>query len=109
MVCAYPSTESAAFKALLATVSVGIGSAMLEFYVAGQPETSDDEIVVRSPYDGREVGRTANATADQVERAVAAADAVRAEAAALPAYVRAAALDHVSQAAGRTGRRGGPS
>jgi acyl-CoA reductase-like NAD-dependent aldehyde dehydrogenase len=69
----------------------------VDIYVAGRPETSDDELVVRSPYDGREVGRTANATPDQVERAVAAAHAVRAEAAALPAYARAAALDHVSQ------------
>jgi acyl-CoA reductase-like NAD-dependent aldehyde dehydrogenase len=69
----------------------------VDFYIAGRPETSSDEVVIRHPYDGREVGRTANATAEQVERAVAAADAVRAEAAALPAYARAAALDHVSR------------
>ena len=55
------------------------------FYVAGEPETSDDVVTVRHPYDGREVGRTRNATPDQVERAVAAAAAVAAEAAALPA------------------------
>jgi acyl-CoA reductase-like NAD-dependent aldehyde dehydrogenase len=69
----------------------------VKFYVAGRPATSDDEVVVRHPYDGSVVGRTANATPDQVEDAVAAAHAVRAEAAALPAYARAAALDHVSQ------------
>lgn len=52
---------------------------------------------VRHPYDGREVGRTSNATRDQVERAVAAADEVAERAAALPAHVRAGALDHVSR------------
>jgi glyceraldehyde-3-phosphate dehydrogenase (NADP+) len=67
------------------------------FYVAGEPETADDVVVVRHPYDGREVGRTANATPAQVERAVAAAAAVAAEFAAAPAHLRAAALDHVSR------------
>ena len=67
------------------------------FYVAGTPASGDDPVVVSHPYDGREVGRTSNATPDQVERAVAAADAVAARAAALPAHVRAAALDHVSR------------
>ncbi|GAA4680784.1 aldehyde dehydrogenase family protein [Phytohabitans rumicis] len=67
------------------------------FFVAGQKSTSDDVVEVRHPYDGRAVGRTANATPEQVERAVAAASAVAAEAAALPAAARAAALDHVSR------------
>lgn len=66
-------------------------------FVAGRPETGDDILVVRSPVDGREVGRTVFATEDQVERAVAAAAAVAPVAAALPAHVRAAALDHVSR------------
>src|SRR5688572_16060687 len=66
------------------------------FYVAGRPESSDDVITVRSPYDGREVGATANATPEQVDRAVQAAADVAREAAALPAYQRAAALDAVS-------------
>src|SRR5512142_1686613 len=70
---------------------------MTPFYVAGRPETSDDELVVTNPYDGRAVGRTANATPDQVERAVAAAASVAPAAAALPAHARAAALDHVSR------------
>src|ERR687896_320683 len=66
-------------------------------WIAGRPETGDDEIVVRHPYDGREVGRTSIATPEQVERAIAAAASVANEAAALPAYVRAAALDSVSK------------
>jgi len=67
------------------------------FYVAGRPETSDDVVPVHHPYDGREVGRTSYATPEQVERAVAAAAAVADEVAGLPAYRRAAALEHVSQ------------
>jgi glyceraldehyde-3-phosphate dehydrogenase (NADP+) len=64
------------------------------FYVAGKAEHGADEVIVRHPYDGREVGRTTNATPDQVERAVAAAaDAPRD----LPLHVRAKALDHVSR------------
>ncbi|HEY6596456.1 MAG TPA: aldehyde dehydrogenase family protein [Asanoa sp.] len=69
----------------------------MDFYVAGRPACGDDEVVVRHPYDGREVGRTSNATPHQVETAVAAAAAVADEAAALPAAARAAALDHVSR------------
>jgi acyl-CoA reductase-like NAD-dependent aldehyde dehydrogenase len=67
------------------------------FYVAGRAVSSDDRVTVRHPYGGREVGRTSNATPDQVEEAVAAAAAVAAQGAALPAHVRAAALDHVSR------------
>jgi acyl-CoA reductase-like NAD-dependent aldehyde dehydrogenase len=53
--------------------------------------TTDDEIVVRSPYDGSEVGRVPSCGADQVDRAVAAATAALAEP--LPAHKRAAVLD----------------
>lgn len=67
------------------------------FSVAGKPETSDDVVIVRHPYDGREVGRTSNATPDQVERAVAAAAAAPRT---LPVHVRASALDHVSRRLG---------
>ncbi|MEU8075764.1 aldehyde dehydrogenase family protein [Catellatospora citrea] len=67
------------------------------YWIAGSPETSDDLVVVRNPYDGRVVGQTANATPEQVENAVAAAAKVAGEAARLPAAVRAAALDHVSR------------
>uniref|UniRef100_UPI001781AF96 aldehyde dehydrogenase family protein n=1 Tax=Catellatospora chokoriensis TaxID=310353 RepID=UPI001781AF96 len=67
------------------------------YWIAGSPETSDDLVVVRNPYDGRVVGQTANATPGQVEIAVAAAAEVAGEAARLPAAARAAALDHVSR------------
>jgi acyl-CoA reductase-like NAD-dependent aldehyde dehydrogenase len=67
------------------------------FYVAGQASRGDDVVEVTHPYDGRVVGRTTWATPDQVEAAVAGAAAVADEAVALPAYVRAAALDHVSR------------
>ncbi len=66
-------------------------------YVAGRPETSGEDLVVTSPADGREVGRTVYATEEALERAVAAAASVADAAAALPAHVRAAALDHVSR------------
>ncbi|WBB77360.1 aldehyde dehydrogenase family protein [Micromonospora sp. WMMD882] len=67
------------------------------FFVAGRPVHGDGELTVHHPYDGRAVGRTTHATPEQVEAAVAAAAAVATEAAALPAHVRAAALDHVSR------------
>ncbi len=67
------------------------------FYVAGRAERGDDAVEVTHPYDGRVVGRTTWATPAQVEAAVAAAAGVADEAAALPAYVRAGALDHVSK------------
>jgi acyl-CoA reductase-like NAD-dependent aldehyde dehydrogenase len=66
-------------------------------YIASRPESGEDVLVVRSPSDGAEVGRTVFASDDQVERAVAAAAAVAETAAALPAHVRAGALDHVSR------------
>ncbi|GIJ51070.1 aldehyde dehydrogenase [Virgisporangium aliadipatigenens] len=65
------------------------------FYVAGAPETSDDVLTVRHPGDGREVGRTAHATPEQVDRALDAA--VEAAKESLPAHARAAALDAVSR------------
>ncbi|MDG4793184.1 aldehyde dehydrogenase family protein [Micromonospora sp. WMMD1082] len=67
------------------------------FFVAGRPAHGAGELTVHHPYDGRPVGRTTLATADQVEAAVAAAAGVAATAAALPAHARAAALDHVSR------------
>jgi acyl-CoA reductase-like NAD-dependent aldehyde dehydrogenase len=67
------------------------------FYIAGRPETSDDVFTVHHPHDGHQVGETANATEEQLERAVAAAAAVAREARALPAATRAAALDLVSR------------
>ena len=51
---------------------------------------------VRSPHDGRLVREVPYATESQVEAVVATAAAASAEVAAVPAHVRAAALDHVS-------------
>jgi glyceraldehyde-3-phosphate dehydrogenase (NADP+) len=67
------------------------------FFVAGRPAHGEPESTIHHPYDGRTIGRTSQATPEQVETAVAAAAEVAAEAAALPAHVRAAALDHVSR------------
>ena len=67
------------------------------FYVAGEAAHGDDEVTVTHPYDGRPVGRTTWATPAQVEAAVAAAAEIAGRAAALPAHVRATALDHVSR------------
>ncbi|ROO83463.1 acyl-CoA reductase-like NAD-dependent aldehyde dehydrogenase [Actinocorallia herbida] len=67
------------------------------FWLAGRAAVGDDEIVVKHPWDGREVGRASVPTEAQVEEAVAAAYAVRKEAAALPIHVRADALAHVAR------------
>jgi acyl-CoA reductase-like NAD-dependent aldehyde dehydrogenase len=67
------------------------------FYVAGAAAHGDEEVTVTHPYDGRPVGRTTWARNEQVEAAVAAAAEVAGQAAALPAHVRATALDHVSR------------
>lgn len=69
---------------------------MTPFWLAGRPETGGGELTVTNPYDGRVVGTAAVPTPAQVEEAVAAADAVRKRAAALPLHVRAEALAHVS-------------
>jgi len=66
------------------------------FWLAGEPAHGDTPLDVHHPYDGRLVGQTSYATPDQVEQAVAAAHRVAPQAAALPAYRRAAALDHIS-------------
>jgi acyl-CoA reductase-like NAD-dependent aldehyde dehydrogenase len=67
------------------------------FWVAGKPASSPDTTVIHSPYDGSVAGEHDLPGADDVERAVQAAADVAAEAAALPAHVRADALDHVSR------------
>ncbi|MEV8517891.1 aldehyde dehydrogenase family protein [Dactylosporangium sp. NPDC051484] len=65
-------------------------------WVAGDAEHGAGRLEVRHPYDGRVVGSTSYATEAQVERAVAAAHAVRHRAAALPLHVRADALAAIS-------------
>jgi acyl-CoA reductase-like NAD-dependent aldehyde dehydrogenase len=67
------------------------------FWLAGRPVTGDTELTVTNPYDGHVVAVCSVPTESQVDEAVAAAAAVRKEAAALPIHVRAEALAHVSR------------
>jgi acyl-CoA reductase-like NAD-dependent aldehyde dehydrogenase len=70
------------------------------FWLAGRPAEGDQSFEVRNPWDGSLVARVSEPTEAQVEEAVAAAAGVAAEPAAFsgtPAYVRAAALDHVAK------------
>jgi len=67
------------------------------FYLSGVPTLGEGSFEVRSPFDGSLVAEVSRPTAAQAEQAVADLDAVRAEAQALPAHVRAAALDHISR------------
>jgi acyl-CoA reductase-like NAD-dependent aldehyde dehydrogenase len=67
------------------------------FWLSGVPTLGEATLEVTSPWDGRVVGVVSVPTDAQVEAAVAALDAVRLEAQATPAHVRAAALDHISR------------
>lgn len=69
---------------------------MKPFYLAGVPTTGEQTLAVHAPYDGRPLAEVAVPTPVQIEQAVAALWAVRAEAQALPAHVRASALSHIS-------------
>jgi acyl-CoA reductase-like NAD-dependent aldehyde dehydrogenase len=71
-------------------------SQVTPFWLSGAPSTSEQVLEVDSPWDGRVVGVVAVPTDAQVEKAAADLHAVRREAQATPAHVRAAALDHVS-------------
>src|SRR5690348_4890165 len=66
------------------------------FFLSGKPVTGPDTLEVTSPWDGSVVGRVSVPSDEQVEEAVADLHAVRHEAQATPAHVRAAALDHIS-------------
>ncbi|HSK33554.1 MAG TPA: aldehyde dehydrogenase family protein [Propionicimonas sp.] len=68
------------------------------FYLSGVPTTGTGSFEVRSPFDQALVAEVSMPTDAQVEQAVADLAAVRAEAQALPAHVRAAALDHIVHA-----------
>jgi acyl-CoA reductase-like NAD-dependent aldehyde dehydrogenase len=59
--------------------------------------SGDDVIEVRSPYDGREVGRVPSCTTEHVDRAVAVA-AERHRAGPMPTHERAAILDRLARA-----------
>ena len=67
------------------------------FWLAGVPTTGSSSLAVHHPFDGSVVAEVSLADPAQVEAAVAAAHAVRHEAAGLPAHVRATALDHVAR------------
>ncbi|THV41565.1 aldehyde dehydrogenase family protein [Glycomyces buryatensis] len=64
-------------------------------WVAGRPQHGEEEFFVTHPFDDSPVGAASWATSGQVEAAVSAAAGIAAECAALPAHVRAEALDHV--------------
>jgi acyl-CoA reductase-like NAD-dependent aldehyde dehydrogenase len=66
-------------------------------WIAGVAEQGVDQIPVRHPYDGSEVAAVSVPSAEQVERAVAAAASVYPEFRNSPAHSRATALQHVSQ------------
>ncbi|MCF2530544.1 aldehyde dehydrogenase family protein [Yinghuangia soli] len=70
------------------------------FWLAGRQATGESAFDVTHSYDNSLVGRVSEPTDAQVEEAVAAAYAVRDEFAGLPAYRRAAALDHVAKRLG---------
>ncbi|GLX06551.1 aldehyde dehydrogenase family protein [Microbispora sp. NBRC 16548] len=78
-------------------MDVGRTSEPRPFWLAGRPATGDAEQAVTNSHDGRVVGVHSVPTPEQVEQAVAAADAVRKQAAALPIHVRAEALAHVAR------------
>ncbi|HEY1570216.1 MAG TPA: aldehyde dehydrogenase family protein [Pseudonocardiaceae bacterium] len=67
------------------------------FLLSGVPTTGGATLPVTSPWDGSLVAEVSVPTAEQVEQAVVDLDAVRLEAQALPAHVRAGALDHISR------------
>jgi acyl-CoA reductase-like NAD-dependent aldehyde dehydrogenase len=66
------------------------------FYLSGRPTTGREVLDVTSPWDGSTVGTASIPTDEQVEQALSDLASVRIEAQALPAHVRADALDHVS-------------
>ncbi|MFP5346255.1 MAG: aldehyde dehydrogenase family protein [Actinomycetes bacterium] len=67
------------------------------FWVAGRAEHGESSFEVTHPFDGRLVADVSVPTPAQVEEAVASAAAAAPELAALPAHVRADALDHVTR------------
>jgi len=67
------------------------------FWLAGAPATGEATLDVKQPYDGKHLATISLPTREQVEQAIAAADAAAKQTASLPAHVRAAALDHVSR------------
>jgi acyl-CoA reductase-like NAD-dependent aldehyde dehydrogenase len=69
---------------------------MRPFLLSGTPTTGETTLPVTSPWDGRHLDEVSVPTPAQVEQAITDLDAVRLEAQALPAHVRAGALDHIT-------------
>lgn len=69
-------------------------------WIAGEAVHGDEPLTVHHPYDDALVGTTSHASPAQVERAVAHAAELAAEAAALPLHVRADALLRIGTAIG---------
>jgi acyl-CoA reductase-like NAD-dependent aldehyde dehydrogenase len=67
-------------------------------WILGQPVEGTSELAVRNPYTGDALDGTTFATAEQVERAVGAADALRQTAAGLTLAARADALERIADA-----------
>ncbi|MBM7770212.1 acyl-CoA reductase-like NAD-dependent aldehyde dehydrogenase [Actinokineospora baliensis] len=67
------------------------------FWVAGRPQSSEDTLEVRHPYDGTDVATVSVPTPEHVEAAIAAAAAAAKPLRSVPAHVRANALEHVSR------------
>lgn len=68
-----------------------------EYLVAGESRRSEEELVVRCPYDGAAVGQTWRPAAAEVEEATAKAWAFFADGAAPPLYERVAILKKLSE------------
>jgi acyl-CoA reductase-like NAD-dependent aldehyde dehydrogenase len=68
-----------------------------KFLVAGEWRSGDGTFDVKSPYDGSVVATVASPGSDDVEDAIAAADAVFDNARKLPVHARAEALAHISR------------
>src|ERR1043166_1119417 len=65
------------------------------FWLAGAPATGEATLDVKQPYDGKHLATVSLPTRDQIEQAIAAAEAAAKQTASLPAHARAAALAHV--------------
>ncbi len=68
------------------------------FYLAGEWRASDDALSVRNKYSGDEVAVVSRASRDDVQAAIAAATDAFEQTRAMPAYKRAAVLQHIAGA-----------
>lgn len=75
------------------------------FWLAGQRALGPDSYTVSDPFHGQIVGEVSVPTDAQVEQAIDAASRSRKDAADLPAYARAEALDHVSRRVAECGEQ----